>query len=170
MRRYLIFVTTTVSLMMYTIDSTVVAVAFPNFIKDLGTNVVWAGWTVSIYLVAVTAVMPLAGNLSDTFGRKRVFLISLILFTVSSFFCGLAPNIYVLVVFRFFQGIGGASFLPTAAGIVSDQFPESRERAIGLFSSFFSLAVLLDQTSGAGLWSGTPGDIFSISIYPSALV
>jgi EmrB/QacA subfamily drug resistance transporter len=148
MRRYLVFVTTTVSLMMYTIDSTVVAVAFPNFIKDLGTNVVWAGWTISIYLVAVTAVMPLAGNLSDTFGRKRVFLISLMLFTGSSLFCGLAPNIYVLVIFRFFQGIGGASFLPTAAGIVSDQFPESRERAIGLFSSFFSLGSIIGPNLG----------------------
>jgi MFS family permease len=138
MRRYLIFVTAALGLLMSSIDTTVVAVAVPNFMKDLGTNVIWAGWTMSIYLLAVTTVMPLAGNLSDTFGRKRVFLISLILFTGSSLACGLAPNIYSLVAFRFLQGIGGACFLPTAAGIVSDQFPENRERAIGLFTSIFA--------------------------------
>ena len=101
MRRYLIFVAAGLGLLMYSIDRTVVAVAFPSFIKDFGTNVLWAAWTISIYLIAVTSVMPLMGNLSDSFGRKKVFLISLILFTASSFTCGLAPNIYFLVVFRF---------------------------------------------------------------------
>ena len=100
MRRYLIFVSAGLGLLMYSIDSTAVAVAFPNFIKDFGTNVLWAAWTISIYLVAVTSVMPLMGNLSDTFGRKKVFLISLILFTASSLACGLAPNIYSLVAFQ----------------------------------------------------------------------
>jgi EmrB/QacA subfamily drug resistance transporter len=148
MRRYLIFVSAGVGLLMYSIDTTVVAIAFPHFIKDLRTNILWAAWTISIYLIAVTSVMPLMGNLSDSFGRKRVFLISLILFTLSSLACGLAPNIYSLVVFRFFQGIGGASFLPTAAGIVSDQFPENRERAIGLFTSIFPIGGILGPNFG----------------------
>ena len=101
MRRYLIFASAGLGLLMYSIDGTAVAVAFPNFMKDFDTNVLWAAWTISIYLIAVTSVMPLMGNLSDSFGRKKVFLISLILFTASSFTCGLAPNIYFLVVFRF---------------------------------------------------------------------
>ncbi len=117
MRRYLIFATAGLSLLMYAIDSTAVAVAFPSFIKDFDTNVLWAAWTISIYLVAVTSVMPLMGNLSDTFGRKKIFLVSLILFTASSVACGLAPNIHCLVAFRFLQGIGGASFLPTAQAL-----------------------------------------------------
>ena len=153
MRRYLIFVSAGLSLLMYSIDSTVVAVAFPNFIKDFGTNVLWAAWTISIYLVAVTSVMPLMGNLSDSFGRKKVFLISLILFTASSLACGLAPNIYSLVAFRFLQGIGGASFLPTAAGIVSDQFPEHRERAIGLFTSIFPIGGIVGPNLGGWIVS-----------------
>jgi EmrB/QacA subfamily drug resistance transporter len=148
MRRYLIFASAGLGLLMYSIDSTVVAVAFPNFIKDFGTNVLWAAWTISIYLIAVTSVMPLMGNLSDGFGRKKVFLISLILFTVSSLACGLAPNIYSLVAFRFLQGVGGASFLPTAAGIVSDQFPEHRERAIGLFTSIFPIGGIVGPNLG----------------------
>jgi len=152
-RRYLIFVSAGLGLLMYSIDTTVVAVAFPHFIKDLRTNVLWAAWTISIYLIAVTSVMPLMGNLSDSFGRKRVFLVSLILFTLSSLACGFAPNIYSLVVFRFLQGIGGASFLPTAAGIVSDQFPENRERAIGLFTSIFPIGGILGPNLGGWIVS-----------------
>ena len=148
MRRYLIFVTAALGLLMSSIDTTVVAVAFPNFVKDLGTNVIWAGWTISIYLLAVTTALPLAGSLSDTFGRKKVFLISLILFTASSLACGLAPNIYSLVAFRFLQGIGGGGFLPTASGIVSDQFPENRERAIGLFTSIFAIGSIIGPNLG----------------------
>ena len=153
MRCYLIFVCAGLSLFMYSIDMTVVAVAFPNFIKDLGTNVLWAAWSISIYLVAVTSVMPLMGKLSDSFGRKKVFLISLILFTASSLACGLAPNIYSLVASRFLQGVGGASFLPTAAGIVSDQFPEHRERAIGLFTSIFPIGGIVGPNLGGWIVS-----------------
>jgi EmrB/QacA subfamily drug resistance transporter len=138
---------------MYSIDGTAVAVAFPHFIKDLNTNVLWAAWTISIYLVAVTSVMPLMGKLSDSFGRKKVFLISLILFTASSLACGLSPNIYSLVAFRFVQGVGGAAFLPTAAGIVSDQFPEHRERAIGLFTSIFPLGGIIGPNLGGWIVS-----------------
>ena len=153
MRRYLIFATTAVSLMMFAIDSTVVAVAFPKIMKDLGTNVIWAGWTISIYLVAVTMVMPLAGNLSDSFGRKRVFLFCMILFTASSFFCGLSPNIYTLILLRFFQGIGGASFLPTAAGIANDYFPENREKFIGFISGIFAIGNVIGPNLGGWIVS-----------------
>src|SRR4030042_3518756 len=153
MRRFLIFISAGLGLLMYSIDSTAVAVAFPNFIKDFDTNVLWAAWTISIYLVAVTSVMPLMGNLSDGYGRKKIFLISLILFTSSSLACGLAPNIYSLVVFRFHQGVGGASFLPTAAGIVSHQFPENRERAIGLFTSIFPIGGIVGPNLGGWIVS-----------------
>ena len=153
MRRYLIFASVGLGLLMYTIDSTAVAVAFPNFIKDFDTNVLWAAWTISIYLVSVMSVMPLMGTLSDNFGRKKVYLISLILFTGSSLACGLAPNIYSLVAFRFLQGVGGASFLPTASGIVSDHFPESRERAIGLFTSIFPIGGIVGPNLGGWIVS-----------------
>ncbi|HXZ43542.1 MAG TPA: DHA2 family efflux MFS transporter permease subunit [archaeon] len=153
MRGYLIFASAGLSLFMYSIDSTAVAVAFPNFITDFDTNVLWAAWTISIYMVAVTSVMPLMGNLSDSFGRKQVYLVSLLLFTASSLACGLAPNIYSLVVCRFLQGLGGSSFLPTAAGIVSDQFPKSRERAIGLFSSIFSIGGIVGPNLGGWIVS-----------------
>jgi EmrB/QacA subfamily drug resistance transporter len=153
MRRYLIFIIAGFALLMYSIDGTVVAVAFPSLVKDLNTDVLWAAWTISIFFIAVTMAMPLAGKLSDSFGRKKVFLVSLIMFTTSSLACGLAPNIYCLIAFRFLQGIGGASFLPTASGIVSDHFPESRERAIGLFSSIFSIGSIIGPNLGGWIVS-----------------
>ena len=103
--------------------------------------------------VPFQVTMPLAGNLSDSFGRKKVFLISLVMFTASSLACGLAPDIHSLIVFRFLQGIGGASFLPTASGIVSDHFPKSRDRAIGLFSSIFPIGGIIGPNLGGWLVS-----------------
>ena len=153
MRRYLIFASAGLGLLMYTIDATAVAVAFPHFMRELHTNVLWAGWTISIYYIGVTVAMPLAGNLSDTFGRKKVFLISLVFFTGSSLACGLATNIYMLIAFRFLQGIGGASFFPTASGIVSDHFPENRQTAIGLFSSIFSVGGIIGPNLGGWIVS-----------------
>ncbi|HVN25991.1 MAG TPA: MFS transporter [Syntrophorhabdales bacterium] len=153
MRRYLVFVTASLGLLMYTIDGTAVAVAFPSFIRDLHTDVLWAGWTMSMFSVGICMAMPLAGNLSDSFGRKKVFLVSLILFTASSLACGLAPNIHALIAFRLLQGIGGASFLPTASGMASDHFPESRQTVIGLFSSVFNVGSIIGPNLGGWIVS-----------------
>jgi EmrB/QacA subfamily drug resistance transporter len=153
MRRYLIFVTAATGLLMSAIDVTVVAVALPHFIKDLHTNVLWAAWTISVYSIGVTAALPLAGNLSDSFGRKKVFLYSLILFTAGSLACGFAPNIYVLIAFRFFQGLGGASFLPTGSAILSDNFPENRETAIGLLVGTWSVGAIIGPNLGGWILS-----------------
>ncbi|MGP8153440.1 MAG: DHA2 family efflux MFS transporter permease subunit [Smithella sp.] len=148
MQRYFIFATVSLGLLMYSIDSTIVAVAFSSFMKDLGANVILASWTISIYYIGVTTAMPLAGNLGDTFGRKKVFSFSLILFTASSLACSLAHNIYTLIAFRALQGIGGAGFLPIASGIVSDYFPENRERMIGLFTSIFPIGGIVGPNLG----------------------
>jgi EmrB/QacA subfamily drug resistance transporter len=153
MRRYLIFLSVSLSLLMYSIDGTAVAVAFPKFIKELDTNVLWAAWTMSIFYIGVVTAMPLAGKLSDSFGRKKIFLISLMLFTSGSLACGLAPNIYALIAFRLIQGVGGACFLPTASGIVSDHFPDHRETAIGLFTSIFVIGSIIGPNLGGWIVS-----------------
>jgi EmrB/QacA subfamily drug resistance transporter len=153
MRRYFLFFSVSLSLLMYSIDGTAVAVAFPKFIKEMGTNVLWAAWTMSIFYIGVVTAMPLAGKISDSFGRKKIFLISLMLFTSGSLACGLAPNIYALIAFRFIQGVGGACFLPTASGIVSDQFPENRQTAIGLFTSIFLIGSIIGPNLGGWIVS-----------------
>jgi EmrB/QacA subfamily drug resistance transporter len=153
MRRYFIFASVSLGLLMSAIDFTAVSVAFPHFMRDLNTNILWAGWTISIYYIGVTITMPLAGSLSDTFGRKKVFLFFLILFTGSSLACGLAPNVSMLITFRFFQGIGGAGFFPSASGIVSDHFPKNRQTAIGLFSSIVSIGAIIGPNLGGWIVS-----------------
>jgi EmrB/QacA subfamily drug resistance transporter len=153
MRRYLIFATTALGLIMYSIDGTAVAVALPNLIKDLNTNVLWAGWTISVFYIGIVTAMPLMGNLSDTFGRKRIYLISLVFFAGSSLACGLASSVQTLIAFRFLQGIGDACFLPTASGIVSDLFPEHRARVIGLFSSIYPIGSIIGPNLGGWIVS-----------------
>jgi EmrB/QacA subfamily drug resistance transporter len=153
MLKYLVFATAALSLLMASIDSSVIAVAFPQMINDLGTNVLWAAWTISIHFIALTMAMPVGGSLSDSLGRKKLFLISLALFTGSSLGCGLSSNIYLLIFFRFLQGIGGASFLPTASGIVSDYFPKNRAVVIGLFSSIFNIGSIIGPNLGGWIVS-----------------
>ena len=148
MPRSLTFANISLGILMASLDVTMVAVAFPHLTRDLGTNILWAAWTMSIYTLAMTMVMPLAGKLSDSLGHRRIFLFSMILFTGSSALCGIAPNIYILILLRFFQGIGGGSFLPSATGIVSDLFPENRQRYIGLLTSVFPIGGIIGPNLG----------------------
>jgi EmrB/QacA subfamily drug resistance transporter len=148
MPRSLVFANICLGILMVSLDMTMVAVAFPHLTRDLGTNILWAAWAMSVYTLAMTIVMPLAGKLSDSLGHKRVFLFSMLLFTASSALCGMAPNIYLLILLRFFQGIGGGSFLPAATGIVSDFFPENRQRYIGLLSSVFPIGGIVGPNLG----------------------
>jgi EmrB/QacA subfamily drug resistance transporter len=148
MRRYLTFANVGLGLFMASLDMTMVAVAFPHLTRDLGSNILWSAWTISVYTLAMTMVMPLAGKLSDSVGHRKIFLWSMALFTGSSILCGLAPNIYTLIILRFFQGIGGGSFLPTATGVVSEVFPENRQRHIGLLSSVFPIGGVVGPNLG----------------------
>ena len=92
MRQYPIFAAASLSLFMVSMDGTAVAVALPSLIREFDTTVVWAGWTLSVYMIAVASVMPLMGRLSDTFGRKPLYLASLLLFTLSSLACAVAAR------------------------------------------------------------------------------
>ncbi len=150
---------------MFSIDSTVVSVALPNMMLDLQTSLVWVGWTLTGYMLTQTAVMPLAGKLSESFGRMRVFLACVFLFTLGSLLCGLAPNIYVLIGCRILQALGGGGFLPIAAGIVAREFPTNRDRMIGLFSSIFPLGGIIGPNLGGFIvehWSWR--EVFLINV------
>ena len=133
---------------MSSIDFTVVAVGLPAIRLGLHTSLLLVGWTVTIYEFGQLLVFPLAGKLSDELGRKRVFLVSVVLFTTSSFLCGFAPNIYVLIVCRFLQALGGGAFLPSCTGITADLFPEKRAQAVGLFSSIFPIGGVIGPNIG----------------------
>lgn len=133
---------------MASIDSTIVATALHALERGLGTSINWAGWTITGYSVGFVLMLPLCSKLSDRYGRRRVFLGSVALFTVASLCCGLANDIYLLIVFRCLQAAGGAGFTPSATGIVVDHFGEARDRAVGLFGSIFSIGGMIGPIFG----------------------
>jgi EmrB/QacA subfamily drug resistance transporter len=147
-QRWIFFGVAALTLLMSSIDGTIVAVALPTFIRDLDANLVWAGWTLTAYALTQTVMLPLAGKLAEQFGPMRVFLISVFVFTLGSLLFGLAPTIYVLVACRVLQALGGGAFFPSATGIVAQQFRRTRSRMIGLFASIFPIGAILGPNIG----------------------
>ncbi len=163
--RRIVFGIVSIALLMASIDQTIVATALNAIRGDLDAPLTWSGWTITIYGLGQLIVMPLAGRLGDQYGRKRVFLSAAVLFTVASLCCSLADNIYLLVVFRAFQAIGGGAFMPTATGIVSEQFGRDRDRAIGMFTSIFPIGGILGPVIGGVIvtyWSWR--EIFIVNV------
>ena len=115
-RRWVFFGLAALGILMSAIDGTIVAVALPTFIRDLDASLTWAGWTLTAYALTQTIMLPMAGKLAEQFGQMRVFLACMVLFTLGSLLCGLAPNVYVLVACRVLQAIGGGGLYPVAAG------------------------------------------------------
>jgi EmrB/QacA subfamily drug resistance transporter len=146
--RQLIFAIVAVTLVMSSVDQTIVATALPTIQHDLHAQLNWSSWTITIYALGQLLAMPVAGVISQQFGRKRIFLIALVVFTTSSLLCGLSSNIYELVGLRAIQAMGGGAFMPIASGIVADQYGRSRDRALGLFSSIFPLGGVIGPILG----------------------
>jgi EmrB/QacA subfamily drug resistance transporter len=136
--RGFIFGIVAVALFMSSVDATIVATALPAIHHSLHASINWAGWTITIYSLGMVVTLPIAGQISDQFGRRRVFFCGVALFTVSSLACGLSNDIYVLVLFRALQAVGGGAVQPSAAGVVADHFGRNRDRAIGLFGTVAS--------------------------------
>jgi EmrB/QacA subfamily drug resistance transporter len=147
-RRYLVFAVVSIALFMASIDQTMVATALGTLQRELHAQVNWSSWTITVYALGQVLVLPLAGRVSDQYGRRKVFLAAIVVFTVASLCCGLANDIYVLVALRAVQALGGGAFMPSATGIVSDQFGPDRDRAIGLFTSIFPIGGIVGPVFG----------------------
>ncbi|MGH9773087.1 MAG: MFS transporter, partial [Candidatus Acidiferrales bacterium] len=96
-RRVLVFTIVALALIMMSVDSTIVATALHALQHGLHTSINWAGWTLTAYSFGFVLMLPLSGKLSDRYGRRRVFLGSVVVFTAASLFCGLADNIFALI-------------------------------------------------------------------------
>lgn len=169
-RRKLIFAIVSIGLFMASVDQTIVATALPAIERELHAAINWSGWTISIYALGQVIAMPMAGKISDMYGRKKVFMISVAVFTLSSLCCGLAPNIELLLLARFVQALGGGAFMPSATGIVSDHFGEQRDRAVGMFTSIFPIGGIVGPVLGGlfvSYWSWR--GIFLVNV-PAGLV
>jgi EmrB/QacA subfamily drug resistance transporter len=147
-RRKLVFGIVSIGLFMASIDQTIVATALPNIERDLHASVNWSAWTISIYALGQVIAMPMAGKLSDMYGRKTVYLVATAVFTISSLCCGFSGNIVMLLVPRFIQALGGGAFMPSATGIVSDHFGAERDRAVGMFTSILPIGGIIGPIIG----------------------
>ena len=147
-RRKLVFGIVSIGLFMASIDQTIVATALPDIERDLRASVNWSAWTITIYALGQVIAMPMAGKLSDIYGRKTVFLVATAVFTISSLCCGFAGNIVVLLIPRFIQALGGGAFMPSATGIVSDHFGSERDRAVGMFTSILPVGGIIGPIIG----------------------
>jgi EmrB/QacA subfamily drug resistance transporter len=123
------------------LDSTVVNVALPDIGKNLNASLGGLQWTVSAYTLTLAGLILLGGSLGDRLGRRKIFLVGVVWFALSSALCGLAPHIGVLIGARVLQGIGGALLTPGSLAIIQASFaPGDRARAVGAWSGLGGVA------------------------------
>lgn len=146
--KWIITITVILASLLELIDTTVVNVSTPQIMGNLGATLEDVGWVVTAYAVANVIILPMSGWLAAKFGRKRYFAFSIILFTVASFFCGNADNIWELVIFRFIQGIGGGALLGTSQAILVEAWPKEQ---MGMATALFGLGVVVGPTIGPTL-------------------
>lgn len=131
------------------IDSSVVNVALPRLQVELGVTASSVQWVIEAYALFLGALILVGGSLGDQFGRKRIFLIGVVLFALASIACGLSPTIEWLIIARSVQGIGGALLTPGSLAILRASFDaEQRGKAIGTWSGFSSITSALGPVLG----------------------
>lgn len=134
---------------MEVLDTSIANVSLDHIAGGLSITTDQATWVLTSYLVANAIVIPISGWLSDAIGRKRYFLISIALFTISSLICGLSPNLSTLVIARVLQGIGGGGLAPVEQSMLIDSFPpEKRGMAIAAFAIVVVVGPVLGPTLG----------------------
>ena len=147
-KRFIITFTVILAALLELIDTTVVNVSLPQIMGNLGATLEDVGWVITSYAVANVIILPMSGWLSNRYGRRNYFAASIVLFTIASFFCGNAHNIWELIIFRFIQGIGGGGLLSTAQAILIETWPKEK---LGTAMALFGLGVVVGPTFGPTL-------------------
>ena len=139
-----------VSIFLVVIDASIVNVAFPTIGADLNTTDAVLSWILTAYNVTVASLLLLAGRTADRLGRKRVFLISVGVFTLGSLLCSLAPDAGSLIAFRVVQALGGSAIFPSSLALVLPEFPvERRSAAVGIWSAVAGFGGAVGPSAGA---------------------
>ncbi len=134
-------------------DATIVNVALPSIRADLATSVSGLQWTVDAYTLALASFLLLSGSTADRFGRRRVFQIGLVVFSLGSLLCSLAPTIEFLVAARVLQGLGGSMLNPVAMSIITNTFTDRRQRAraVGVWGAVVGVSMAFGPLVGGTL-------------------
>lgn len=158
------------SLFLASMEGTVVATGMPTIVAQLGGLSIYS-WVFAVYMLASTTTVPIYGKLSDLYGRKRVYIFSMLLFLVGSILCGQARNMEQLILFRAVQGLGAGGVLPLAFTIIGELFTlEQRARMQGLFSGVWGVSSVIGPLVGGFLVDRVSWHwIFFINILPGSL-
>jgi DHA2 family multidrug resistance protein len=144
-RKWIITLTLVFSTLMELLDVTVVNVAMPHMMGNLGASFDDIGWVITAYSVAIIMILPISGWLGQQFGRKNYYLASIICFTLASFFCGHAQTMDELILFRFIQGLAGGGMSPTAQAILIETWPSED---LGMAMAMFGMGAVLGPLIG----------------------
>ena len=147
-RRVIITITAVLCAMLEIVDVTIVNVALNNMRGSLGASLTDVAWVITAYAIANVIIIPMTSWLSQQFGRRNYFAASIIIFTVASFLCGNADNIWELVAFRFIQGLGGGALLVTAQTIITESYPVAKR---GMAQAIYGMGVIVGPTLGPPL-------------------
>ena len=145
---WVIAVTVTLATFMEVLDTSIANVALPHIAGNLSASADESTWVLTSYLVSNAVILPLSGWLSSLMGRKRFYMTCVVIFTVSSFLCGFAPSLGMLVFFRILQGVGGGGLQPSEQAILNDTFPLSKR---GMAFAVYGIAVVVAPTLGPWL-------------------
>jgi len=147
-RRIIITITAILCALLEIVDTTIVNVALNDMKGNLGATLNEIGWVITAYAIGNVIIVPMTSWLSQQFGRRNYFAASIIIFTVFSFLCGNANNIWELVFFRFAQGLGGGALLVTAQTIITESYPQEKR---GMAQAIYGMGVIIGPTLGPPL-------------------
>ncbi|HJQ66701.1 MAG TPA: DHA2 family efflux MFS transporter permease subunit [Gemmatimonadales bacterium] len=146
--KYIIAITVSLASVLELLDTSIVNVAIPHMMGNLGATLDQIAWVSTGYIVANVIVLPITGWLSAYFGRRRYFAGSIALFTIASFFCGNSGSLEALVFWRIVQGLGGGALLSTSQAILYEEFPREE---FGTAMAIFGVGVMVGPTLGPTL-------------------
>lgn len=147
-RRVIITITAILCALLEIVDSTIVNVALNDMKGNLGATLSEVGWVITAYAIGNVIIVPMTSWLSQQFGRRNYFAASIIIFTIFSFLCGNASNIWELVFFRLMQGIGGGALLVTSQTIITESYPLAKR---SMAQAIYGLGVIIGPTLGPPL-------------------
>jgi DHA2 family multidrug resistance protein len=145
---WVIALTVSMATFMEVLDTSIANVALPHISGDLSVSLDESTWVLTSYFVSNAIVLPVSGWLANRLGRKRFYMTCVVVFTASSFLCGIAPNLGLLVFFRVLQGIGGGGLAPSEQAILRDTFPFKR---LGMAMAIYGMAVVMAPAIGPTL-------------------
>lgn len=155
-RRMLVLAICCMSLLIVSLDSTVLNVALPSMRQELHAGVAGMQWAIDAYTLVLASLLMLAGSTADRIGRRKVFMAGLVLFTLGSALCSVAPSLETLIIFRMVQAVGGSMLNPVAMSIITNTFtdPRERARAIGAWGAVVGISMAAGPVIGGLLVDG----------------